>query len=630
MIREPLDQLDQVAAKLLGLPRAPVGEGPPLHRVKALAQKVGVEARFTTPRREELPTFLRWALRRGPVLVLDSRGWVLGWERFSKISDGEVRGWCAGSESEALDPGIEILLEGLDDKRRQRAITGVSSLDDQALPAFAVVAFARARSVAPGIAWRLLLALGLSLSAVLALVGLWWSIGASAFAGGTEIGWVLAWTVLIAGRSMLGSATGWMRSVAFQQLAETWRRKIFESLLEPKVAGFDSGDLIGGLAEIDQIEESTHDGALAASFGVFEAIIAFWVISNGATPWLLALVFVAAHALMALFAWQLIQVTDAWSKSRVALTRSLLGRLGQHRRRLVFGDTDLERQREDDELAEYAETSGRADAIVARLTGWPARALLVFGIFALAPALWTGAGAQDVAISLGGIVLAAGACSRLGEGFSALAVARAARWRLYELLGRSKARDESVAPDQNFAPARPVEQLGLADGTLTRGLKCRNQEPTRSIVGERMNLDGVPAALLSRAQLEGRVESLLPAGAAVFSTSAAFNLLAGRAWPPTAADLEAARSLCVVLELQTLLDGPLGLSQLLGEAGRPLSDGEKSRLVLARALLRDPDFLLLDDPFSNLDRPLRDVVVSHLEQCAAGVPVYQPGPRVVI
>ncbi|PML78905.1 heme ABC transporter ATP-binding protein/permease CydC [Enterovibrio norvegicus] len=69
--------------------------------------------------------------------------------------------------------------------------------------------------------------------------------------------------------------------------------------------------------------------------------------------------------------------------------------------------------------------------------------------------------------------------------------------------------------------------------------------------------------------------------------------------------------------LSALLEGP-GLNTWLGDGGRQLSGGERRRLGIARALLRDAPILLLDEPTEGLDVKTEQQILSLLLEHSKG------------
>ena len=65
---------------------------------------------------------------------------------------------------------------------------------------------------------------------------------------------------------------------------------------------------------------------------------------------------------------------------------------------------------------------------------------------------------------------------------------------------------------------------------------------------------------------------------------------------------------------EDLSDMPEGLETRIGDGGIRLSGGQQKRVALARTLAHPRPVLILDDPFSALDRRTEEEIFKHLQQ----------------
>ncbi len=66
-----------------------------------------------------------------------------------------------------------------------------------------------------------------------------------------------------------------------------------------------------------------------------------------------------------------------------------------------------------------------------------------------------------------------------------------------------------------------------------------------------------------------------------------------------------------------LKEHPDGIDTILSENGKNISGGQRQRIILARALYKDADLVILDEPFNELDRVSEDRLLDHFRELAA-------------
>jgi ATP-binding cassette, subfamily B, bacterial len=154
-----------------------------------------------------------------------------------------------------------------------------------------------------------------------------------------------------------------------------------------------------------------------------------------------------------------------------------------------------------------------------------------------------------------------------------------------------------------------VGPTGTGKSTLL-GLLLRFYDPTAG----RIELDGVDLRDLDLAELRGQL-ALVPQDPWLYHASVAENIAFGRP-AATAAEVRRAARVALVDEFVERL--PDGWDTLVGEGGARLSGGQRRRVALARAVLRDAPVLLLDEPTSGLDVAAERAVLQALDRAASG------------
>jgi subfamily B ATP-binding cassette protein MsbA len=101
----------------------------------------------------------------------------------------------------------------------------------------------------------------------------------------------------------------------------------------------------------------------------------------------------------------------------------------------------------------------------------------------------------------------------------------------------------------------------------------------------------------------------------LFNDTVYNNISYGSRWPSEAQVGEAAR---VALAEEFILEMPLGYQTVIGERGQRLSGGQRQRIAIARALLKNPPILILDEATSELDSESEMLVQRALANLMAG------------
>ncbi|NYF56871.1 ABC transporter ATP-binding protein [Micromonospora purpureochromogenes] len=178
-----------------------------------------------------------------------------------------------------------------------------------------------------------------------------------------------------------------------------------------------------------------------------------------------------------------------------------------------------------------------------------------------------------------------------------IAMTRRAELELRRVAFQYPGASAPVLHDISFraTPGRTTAIIGStgAGKTTLLTLIPRLVDPTAGAV----LVDGVDVRLLEPNEVWRRI-GLVPQRPYLFSGTVASNLRYGN---PDATDEELWRALEIAQARDFVAEMPGGLDAPIAQGGTNVSGGQRQRLAIARALVRQPEIYLFDDSFSALD-----------------------------
>jgi ATP-binding cassette subfamily B protein len=127
-------------------------------------------------------------------------------------------------------------------------------------------------------------------------------------------------------------------------------------------------------------------------------------------------------------------------------------------------------------------------------------------------------------------------------------------------------------------------------------------------------IDGRPITDYPLAALRGKI-GFVPQETFLFSTTIRENIAFGT---ESSSDAEVAAAAEAASVAQDIEGFPQRYNTVVGERGLTLSGGQKQRTAIARAIIRNPRILILDDALSSVDTYTEERILNHLREIMQG------------
>lgn len=497
---------------------------------------------------------------------------------------------------------------------------------------------------ATGTPRRLATLAGAHLSQTVLLLASWILIGRGALSGRLDRGYLIAWAMCLGSTVFLQGMVRSLQGTLFVGFSGLLKERLLASAMkmDPQIIRCKGmGKLLSETLDVEAIEALLTNSGFEILLASLELLVIPLLLAHGAAAGMEIALFSGWIGLAGVLFLVTHRQQAKWTTSRLGVTHRAVENMTAHRTRVTQQAPEDWHENEDTELRQYSELSSRMDSTSAWIEAMLPRGYVIAAIAVLAPSFVGGKSIlEQQAITLGTILFAGAALERLTF---AMPRANAAwiSWRRVKptLDAASASRNEGAYSALHAVSSEKVLQAdevvfthpGRTEPILKGCSVAIRHGDYLLLQGDSGSGKSTIAAVLaglctpsSGLVLSGGLDRATLGDAAwrsrvafapqyhenhILSASLAFNLLIGRPYPHSSQDKRDALEVCRELGLGPLLERmPAGLEQMVGETGWQLSQGERSRVFLARTLLQRSEVLVLDETLAALDP-------ENLEQC---------------